>query len=169
MPDHPTADRGAFARAAALARRAGRLPSASWRALARVLPLLLAVRVALWVLPYRTVNRLFDVSAYDGVAPTVSSQEATALLRTVAWAGRHLLADRPCLTQALACRWLLARRGYPTDLRLGVRKAEDGAGIEAHAWLEAGGAVILGGGDSADAYTPFRPARPAPRGVAEPS
>lgn len=146
-----------LARMASLARRARRLPASSWATLIRVLPLLALVRVALWALPYQTVTRLFDASPVD--RPKETPRQAVALLRTVAWAGRTLLADRPCLTQAIACRWLLARRGYASDLKMGVRRADDGKGIMAHAWLEIDGRIVLGGGDSADIYTPFHPAR----------
>ena len=162
MPAGPTdaRTRELLARTSSLANRARRLPASSWGTLARVLPFLAVVRAALWVLPYRTVARLFDVSG-DRIATRAKKppKRAAALIRTVAWAGRTLLADRPCLTQAIACRWLLARWGYATELRLGVRRKEDGEGIMAHAWLEMDGRIVLGGGDSADVYTPFRPAR----------
>ncbi len=150
---------------ASAARRARRLPVSSWTTLARVLPLLVIVRIALWSLPYRVVTRLFDSSVCTAGARTKESPRRTvALLRTVAWAGRNLLADRPCLTQAIACRWLLARRGHHADLKLGVRR-EEGGGIMAHAWLEMDGKIILGGWDSADVYVPFHPARDPGKGV----
>ena len=162
MADHPSESQATFARMASIARRARRLPVSSWTTLARVLPLLALVRVALWTLPYRVVAHLFDVNSEDIVVrPKEDPKKATALVRTVAWAGRTLLADRPCLTQALACRWLLARRGYDADLKLGVRRSEDGSGIVAHAWLEMDGRVILGGGDSAESYASFVPSRRA--------
>ncbi|MDT0631225.1 lasso peptide biosynthesis B2 protein [Rubrivirga sp. S365] len=158
MPTPKAPDRGPLARTLSAAGRARRLPRASWGALARVLPMLLVVRIALWALPYRTVVRLFEPSAGGAAsADKVPPQQASALLRTVAWAGRTLLADRPCLTQAIAGRWLLARKGYPSTLRLGVRRDEDGIG--AHAWLEVDGRIVLGGGDSSVVYSPFRPAR----------
>lgn len=149
-------------RTASAARRARRLPASSWGTLARVLPVLVVVRAALWVLPYRTVSRLFAVAPGDAEAREKEPlKNAVGLVRTVAWAGRNLLADRPCLTQAIACRWLLAKKGYASDLRMGVRKNDAGDGIMAHAWLEMDGQIVLGGGDSADVYTAFRPARGA--------
>ena len=178
MPARPTdtRTRDALARTASLARRARRLPASSWGTLVQVLPVLLVVRMALWVLPYRTVSRLFDVPPDEVAARTKETPRRTvALVRTVAWAGRTLLADRPCLTQAIAGRWLLARRGYVSDLKMGVRRKEGGGGIAAHAWLEMDGRIVLGGGDSPDVYTPFRPARASLREraadgpVAEPS
>jgi hypothetical protein len=45
-----------------------------------------------------------------------------------------------CLPQSLALACLLAVRGIPTELRLGV--ARNRIGIEAHAWLELDGFAI---------------------------
>lgn len=140
------------------ARRAGRLPRASWLALARVVPAIVAVRLALWVLPYRVAARLFDADPSRRVAGPPA--RAAATLRVAAWAGRALVSDRPCLTQALAARWLLARDGHASVLRLGVRRA--GTGIEAHAWLELDGRVVLGGSDSVALYRSFEPAASTP-------
>ncbi len=69
----------------------------------------------------------------------------------VVWAiravGRRTLGDRPCLAEALAGRFMLARRGYQADLHIGVRKGEKGD-LLAHAWLESGNSIVLGGGQS---------------------
>ena len=52
-----------------------------------------------------------------------------------------------CLTQAIALRTLLARDGKESELRIGVAKAEDGR-LEAHAWLESDGRIVIGGRES---------------------
>ena len=69
----------------------------------------------------------------------------------VVWAiravGRRTLGDRPCLPEALAGRMMLQRRGYDADLHIGVRKGEKGD-LMAHAWLESGQHIVLGGGQS---------------------
>jgi hypothetical protein len=49
-----------------------------------------------------------------------------------------------CLTQALACQTLLQQYGYTAAIRIGVARNLDGR-IEAHAWLERLGRVIIGG------------------------
>ena len=51
--------------------------------------------------------------------------------------------DRSCLVRALVAEAMLERRGYDTTLRFGVDDA--GADVEAHAWLESGGGVVVGG------------------------
>jgi hypothetical protein len=49
-----------------------------------------------------------------------------------------------CLTQALAAQVLLTRRGRAARLHIGVSKAE-GRKLEAHAWVESQGRVVIGG------------------------
>jgi hypothetical protein len=58
-----------------------------------------------------------------------------------------------CLTQALAVDAMLRRRGYPSDIRFGVRPGTgDTDPIEAHAWVESGGVVVIGGLDEGVPY-----------------
>ena len=60
-----------------------------------------------------------------------------------------------CLTQALALKWMLARRGIACRLRIGVRHDPGGA-FAAHAWLETpSGEVVLGGTQSPEHYQPL--------------
>lgn len=130
-----------------LIRRAFSLPRSTWASLVEVFPTVLAARVALWVLPYKTVLRLFEPAKGRPV------RSPNYLLRTAKvadWVGRTFLGDMPCLSQALAARWLLSRGGYEAELKIGAR-IEDGA-LAAHAWLEHEGRVILGGRDSPTKY-----------------
>lgn len=66
----------------------------------------------------------------------------------IAWAvnvvGRYVLGDNTCLTQALAAELLLRRRGYRAHTRIGVAKGYKG-NLEAHAWVESDGQVVVGG------------------------
>ena len=130
-----------------LVRRAAALPRGTWGALARVLPTVLAARVALWVLPYKTVLRMFEPSGGRPVKPYPQLKQT---VRVASWVGKTFLGDMPCLSQALAARWLLSRDGYQAELKIGARM-EDGE-LAAHAWLERGGHVILGGADSPTKY-----------------
>jgi hypothetical protein len=94
------------------------------------------VRVALWVLPWRVVSRA-------PVATTRRSEIAgdtfSAAIRVVS----RYVPSATCLAQALALRRLLARHGRVSVLNLGVRNPPGGR-LQAHAWLEADGRVILG-------------------------
>ena len=136
-----------FSRPFRLVRRAAALPRGTWGALARVLPTVLAARVALWVLPYKTVLRMFEPVEGRPVQPYPQLKQT---VRVASWVGKTFLGDMPCLSQALAARWLLSRDGYQAELKIGARM-EDGE-LAAHAWLERGGHVILGGTDSPTKY-----------------
>jgi len=69
----------------------------------------------------------------------------------------RLLPGTHCLPQALAGRILLARRGIPCDLRIGVAgRGEEG--LSAHAWLEMDGRAILGA-RAGQTFTPLENGR----------
>jgi hypothetical protein len=48
-----------------------------------------------------------------------------------------------CLTQAVAAKILLTRCGHPALMRIGVSRNENGR-LEAHAWVESQGVVVIG-------------------------
>ena len=58
--------------------------------------------------------------------------------------------DRSCLVRALVAEAMLERRGHETVLRFGVDGAD--RDMEAHAWLESGGEIVVGG-ENREAYT----------------
>ena len=122
-------------------RRFAHVPLSRWVAVARVLPVVVATRVALWVLPYRRV----DAMTRPPVAPV---RRGAHYAQSTAWAaervGEALLGDKPCLTQALAARWMLARAGYASEVRIGGRLNDAGV-FQAHAWLVSNGQVVVGG------------------------
>ena len=112
--------------------------------LLRSIALILPVRIALWVLPSRAVFRLV---ARGSKRPISSESRDRFTPDQIAWAvnagSGRLLGDGPCLTQALVLLLLFKRRGYPADLRIGVRQDGDGQ-IRAHAWVESAGSVVIG-------------------------
>ena len=97
-----------------------------------------AVRLALWVLPFRVVHR-FVRDRHVSDRMTLS---ADRVVRAVAAVSARV-PRATCLTQALAASLLLPRYGHDATLRVGVAKDEAGR-LRAHAWLESGGATILG-------------------------
>jgi hypothetical protein len=113
------------------------------RLIVKAVLLLPLIKAALKTLPFRTVCRLLDraartrVPVHDGLSPARIAWGVTAT-------GRYLLTARPCLTQALAVRLLLVRRGHPAHLQLGVARRECGP-LEAHAWIESAGEIVVGG------------------------
>lgn len=118
------------------------------------------VRLALWVLPYKVVQRALecDVAPPDDLPIHELNLRRQRILSAVAATSKHLLGDKPCLTQALVARRLLRQQGYDTDLRIGVTK--EGGELLAHAWLEKDRQVILGGRGSQTKYVPLAPVQP---------
>ena len=79
-------------------------------------------------------------------------------------ASRFIPGGSNCLLRALATQSMLGRFGYRSELRIGVRKADEG-GIAAHAWLESGGAVVIGEFELEE-YVPLAPPESRPSGSA---
>jgi hypothetical protein len=104
-------------------------------------------RLALWVLPARTILRL--VGRLVPPDRAMYGPDAGPSIERIGWAVRKAADHVPrasCLTQALAAQLLLSRRGYPSRLCIGVARNASG-GMDAHAWIEAGGSVVVGGGE----------------------
>ncbi|HEY0606522.1 MAG TPA: lasso peptide biosynthesis B2 protein [Herpetosiphonaceae bacterium] len=130
-------------------------PGERWLLL-RAWLLLGAIRVALWLLPFRVVHRL--LARPQGASPRFSIEQ---IGWAVAIAGVYL-PRATCLPQALAAQVLLRRNGHAADLKIGVARDERGR-LEAHAWVESAGRIVIGGSASTVArYTPL-PAFPLER------
>lgn len=110
--------------------------------------LVAALRAGLLFLPLVVVRRalrLFESRPRRFHSPT-------SVLRAVERAARVGYLDN-CLAKALAARALLARSGHAATLRVGT--APRGARLDAHAWLEREGEVVMGGGERSARYSPF--------------
>ena len=130
-----------------------RLPARERRSVLAALGAVIAVRVLLWLLPYRLVLRTVHVTARSPRGrPAASDGVAHRIARDVGRAAR-VVPRASCLVQALAGEWLMVRAGAPVALRYGVAFGE--RGFEAHAWLESDGRVILGGEEAAR-FAPLR-------------
>lgn len=67
-----------------------------------------------------------------------------------------------CLPQAMAARWLLARRGTPSRIELGSRRNADENAMLLHAWLTVGDEVVTGARER-DQFMAFRRAAEPPQ------
>ncbi len=112
-----------------------------WWTLLQAWILLLAFDLGLRVLPFPLVQKAAALRQKD---KHVDSHGAFSQFNNLQWlvriAARNHLYEMTCLRQSLALQWLLARRGIPAELRIGVRK-QTGA-LEAHAWVECAGQAI---------------------------
>jgi Transglutaminase-like superfamily len=135
------------------ARKLRRLPSPKRRLFVVATLLMLAIKLALTLLPYRKLSGLVDrlgrAVRRPRYAPAASPER-------IAWAVARagcFVPKATCLTQALAAKVLLERSGHPAQVRVGFGRSED-ARLIAHAWVESDGQVVLGGLDLTR-YTPL--------------
>ena len=108
--------------------------------LLRTLPLVLAIRLALWLLPLRRVVGL--IRRWE---PLLLALPADLPVSRLEWAVRAVSRRVPkasCLTQALALQFLLARAGRRSEIHIGVAKNSE-AGFQSHAWVECEGSTLL--------------------------
>jgi len=114
------------------------------------------VRLGLWVLPLqRILAYLKRLQLQTSEAPK-SGENSEVSATQIAWAirsvGRYLPGGGNCLVQSLAGQFMLARRGYASQLHIGAAR-EDGE-FKAHAWVECQGQIIIGAAGVSQ-YTPF--------------
>lgn len=117
--------------------------------------LLGTIRLGLWLLPFQTLRGLLA-----RITPTTSELEKTqqASVGRVVWAvnvvSRFMPGAVKCFARALATQVLLRRYGYQAQLCIGVTKSEVGK-LEAHAWVENQGRVVVGGLKDLARFTPL--------------
>jgi Transglutaminase-like superfamily len=74
---------------------------------------------------------------------SVSRPSVDKISWAVRAASRFIPGASNCLVRALATQSLLGHYGYSSELRIGVRKAEESR-LAAHAWLENAGEIVIG-------------------------
>jgi hypothetical protein len=116
-----------------------RLSTAEQFLLLRTVFLVTAIRVGLWVLPFRVVQRFTFRKQKIKQTPYSVEQIIWAVRATSRYVPRAT-----CLTQAMAAQTLLLRAGYNPKVKIGVAKNEKKL-FEAHAWLVLGDQVLIGG------------------------
>jgi hypothetical protein len=129
------------------------LTSAERRLLLRAALLLWAIRMGLLVLRFQILHRLLaSVTGPRAEVPTSSVFSPGRIARLVSVASRYVPGN--CLSQALAVQVLLARGGHPASLHISVSRSY-ARQLEAHAWVESRGRVIIGGSGAPSRYTPL--------------
>ena len=101
-------------------------------------------RLAILVIPFRRIvpwlERSPDEPQRDAIQIATVRQAVEIAARNVPW-------NAVCLPQAMACKAMLARRGQGSALHIGAAKGTREE-LMAHAWLVAGGEIVIGEDDS---------------------
>jgi hypothetical protein len=105
--------------------------------------LLSTIRLGLWILPFQKLRHVLAKRHKISIYPEGNDRKQ---IKNVVWAvtlASRYVPSASCLTQALAVIVLLNGVGHRAQLRIGVAKGTDGK-LEAHAWVEMSGEIILG-------------------------
>ena len=87
--------------------------------------------------------RARDRASADPPDPMIARRVGAAVR-----AAARRLPGSTCLVEAVAAEAMLKRRGVPSTLHIGVRAPSDATPLDAHAWLECAGSIVVG--DQAD-------------------
>jgi hypothetical protein len=109
-----------------------------------------ATRVGLTVSGYNAWVSLVARITPENKIPTSKAAPAERVATLLNATARHLPFEATCLERSIGLWWMLRRRGYEADLRLGARLEAER--FEAHAWIERGGVVL---NDAAGEYLSF--------------
>jgi len=126
-----------------------KLARLSWRERARLgeaLLYLAAAQLALVVIPFHRLTPHLGAphaQSPETFAAPIQRAQAARIRRAVQTMSRLVPWDSVCLAQALAAKWMLARRGMASTLYLGVAYDEQRK-LRAHAWLRCGNLWVTG-------------------------
>ncbi|MBL0141404.1 MAG: lasso peptide biosynthesis B2 protein [Betaproteobacteria bacterium] len=132
-------------------RRFAALPANDQWLLLRAAGAVAFVRIMLWAFPFRWV-----CARVRSQEVALTPREGTSAAR-MAWAvtvASRRIPAASCLTQALTLQWMMARAGHSARLCIGVDKSP-AQGFEAHAWVEAGGEILLGSHGDVNRFVPI--------------
>jgi hypothetical protein len=118
------------------------------------------VKLALLMLPFATARRLVGKFTRRRRFPSEASLAPGHLVWSVEAVSRVMPCMYNCLVRALAAELMLARAGYPCQLKFGAARSAGGQ-FMAHAWLEAEGGVVIGEYELGR-YTPLLVPEPDP-------
>jgi Transglutaminase-like superfamily len=109
------------------------------------------ITLGLRVFSFQTIRRWLAGMARGPVVLTHTQPSPEQVTWGVRVASRYIPVAT-CLPQALAAQMLLKQKGYPAFLRVGIAKGEQGQ-LEAHAWVESYGQIIIGDLKNLGRYT----------------
>jgi Transglutaminase-like superfamily len=118
------------------------LSGADRRLVCEAVVMLALARLIMLTVPFRNVaswlSRAPETDSPDEILLTRVRKAVTTAARNVPW-------NAVCLPQAIAAKTLLARRGCGSAFHLGATLDAQGK-LVAHAWLVAGGTIVVGAG-----------------------
>ncbi|MCL4294766.1 MAG: lasso peptide biosynthesis B2 protein [Anaerolineae bacterium] len=110
------------------------------------------ITLGLRAFSFQTLRRWLTGVARNSIALQDTNRPSPERVARVVQAAGRYVPGATCLPQALAVQTLLKQRGYSSSLRIGVAKGEGGQ-LEAHAWVESQGRIVIGNSNDLARYT----------------
>ena len=118
--------------------------------------LLVLVHIGLRLCSYTRLHRALCVLASRrAIGSSASPAGHTDVAWAVTAAGRRLPLKTTCLVEALVTDAMLRGRHHASQVRFGVRLGEHQPQLDAHAWVECEGDLVIGMLDDLNDYTPL--------------
>jgi hypothetical protein len=132
------------------------LPATDRILLLQAIATVVAIRLALMLLPFERTRRILARFARPALKPRhLALDVPERVVWAVTTASQVLPGDAAsCLVKALTAQLLLGRRGFSTQLHIGFAKDKQGA-VEGHAWLEWQGRIVIGDNVDLARFTPL--------------
>lgn len=131
------------------------LKGADRHLLLRTFLLLSSIRLGLWLLSFQTLQKLLArVSQPATSTVKLEPRSIGNIIWAVNLSSRYMPGQVKCLARALTTQVLMKQSDYTAELRIGVAKGESGK-LEAHAWIEHQGRVVIGYLQDLSRYTPM--------------
>ncbi|MDJ0797076.1 MAG: lasso peptide biosynthesis B2 protein [Calothrix sp. MO_167.B12] len=125
------------------------------RLLLNAFVLLALVRLGLWLLPFATLQQIITkIRQANPKQEQVQQISIEQIIWAVNVSSYYMPGGVKCLARALTTQVLMSRHGYLPELRIGVAKVEGGQ-LEAHAWVESQGRVVIGNLTDLSRFTPL--------------
>jgi hypothetical protein len=115
----------------------------------RVVFLVAAVRIALWVVPFQRLRRF--IATIENLPFSVPADMPVSRLVWAVQAASRRIPAASCLTQSIALQCLMTHAGRSSQIHIGVTKDQE-KGFQAHAWVEYEGAILLSDAAEANRY-----------------
>lgn len=117
--------------------------------------LILMIRLGLYILPFQRLQSLIlKAEGLKFVSMMVPDATVRAIALSVERSAKYSIGNPLCLAKALATVVLMSIYGFPYQINIGVAKGKSD-NLEAHAWVESEGRVIVGYLPDLSRYVPM--------------
>jgi hypothetical protein len=113
--------------------------------------LMLVIKIGLDILSFQRFYRFLTKYTPPASQKYSRPDEMLKILEMIEISSRYTPFRATCLIKAMSGQMLLMRKGFSTEMRIGVSRSSSDL-IEAHAWVVYQGKIIIGDRDDLDRY-----------------